>query len=341
MGINLGAFLAPLAVGTLADLYDWHYGFAAAGVGMLIGLGVFLRGYGRVSQDRLNAPDWNIIVSVVLAVVLSVFAVINLWVNVHSLWQALSIPARTTLVILMIAILATLPSGIEHLRGIRLDRHHPPLSVGEWQRIAAIAIIAFFVIVFWMGFEQAGGTMNLFADQRTDRHLFGWEFHASYYQSLNPLLILILAPLFSSMWLRWDRSKQAISVVTKQGMGMLILGLGFVVMALAQQQADLYGRVGPLWLVGVYLLHTVGELFLSPIGLSMVTKLAPSHLVAMMMGLWFSAMAVASYLAGTLESMLKAVDLPLYWFLMFTSFGAGLLLILLNPLLKRLMQGRA
>ena len=155
------------------------------------------------------------------------------------------------------------------------------------------------------------------------------------------LLILILAPLFSSMWLRWDRSKQAISVVTKQGMGMLILGLGFVVMALAQQQADLYGRVGPLWLVGVYLLHTVGELFLSPIGLSMVTKLAPSHLVAMMMGLWFSAMAVASYLAGTLESMLKAVDLPLYWFLMFTSFGAGLLLILLNPLLKRLMQGRA
>jgi POT family proton-dependent oligopeptide transporter len=341
MGINLGAFLAPLVTGTLAELFDWHYGFGAAGVGMLLGLGVFLHGQGRLQQPGLTARDWNLIVSVVLAVVLAVFAVVNLWANVHEAWQGLSLAARALLVILLLVALAYLPRIIESLSKGQTVRRHPPLSREEWQRIAAIVIIAFFVLVFWMGFEQAGGTMNLFADQKTDRHLFGREFPASYYQSLNPLLILLLAPLLSRLWFVWDRSRHAVSVVSKQGMGMLILGLGFVLMAVADQRADLIGKVGPLWLVGVYFLHTVGELFLSPIGLSMVTKLAPAHLVAMMMGLWFSATAVASYLAGTLEAMLKGSDIPLYWFLVFTSMSAGVILILLNPLLKRLMQGRA
>jgi POT family proton-dependent oligopeptide transporter len=160
-------------------------------------------------------------------------------------------------------------------------------------------------------------------------------------QSLNPLLILLLAPLLSRLWLHWDRSRHAVSVVSKQGLGMMILGLGFVLMAVADQQAELSGKVGPWWLVGVYFLNTVGELFLSPIGLSMITKLAPAHLAAMMMGLWFGAMSVANYLAGTLEALLQGSGIPLYWFLVCTSIGAGLMLILLNPLLKRLMQGRA
>lgn len=120
---------------------------------------------------------------------------------------------------------------------------------------------------------------------------------------------------------------------------MIILGLGFVVLAIAQQRADLYGQVGPGWLLMVYFLFTVGELCLSPIGLSMVTKLAPMHLVAFMMGIWFTAIAIASYLAGTLEQLIAHSGIPLYWFLVGSSVGAGVLLLMLNPLLKRLMHG--
>jgi POT family proton-dependent oligopeptide transporter len=137
MGINLGAFLAPLVVGTLADLFNWHYGFAAAGVGMLIGLGVFLRGQERLNQPRLESRDWNLIVSVVLAVTLLVFAVVNLWANVQQTWQGLSLAARGGLVITTLLVLAYLPRGIDALGRGPVSRRHPPLSRGEWQRIPA------------------------------------------------------------------------------------------------------------------------------------------------------------------------------------------------------------
>ena len=169
----------------------------------------------------------------------------------------------------------------------------------------------------------------------------GWEMPASYFQAVNPLLILLLAPLFSILWVRLDKSRFALSTVTKQAFGMLILGTGFIVLAIAQERADMIGRVGPGWLLVVYFLHTTGELCLSPIGLSMVTKLAPARLVSLMMGFWFSAMALASYLAGTLESILAGTGIPLYWFLVGSSLGAGLLLLVLSPLIKKLMHGHA
>ena len=189
-----------------------------------------------------------------------------------------------------------------------------------------------------MGFEQAGGTMNLFAEQHTEREILGWTFPAAWFQSVNPLFILLLAPLLSWIWTRWDASRFALPVTAKMAFGMLLLGLGFVVLALAETQAG-QGRVGPAWLLGAYFLHTLGELFLSPIGLSMVSRVAPGRLVALMMGLWFAAMGVASYLAGTLESLLIRWDLPLYWFLVGTSVGTGLLLLLITPWLSRLMAG--
>ncbi|MBD3670423.1 MAG: peptide MFS transporter [Gammaproteobacteria bacterium] len=340
MGINLGAFMAPLVCGTLAEYYGWHYGFAAAGVGMVFGLLIFIVGF-RQTCPRGQAVHISTVLLVVLTALLTVWVVVDAWSIIHVWWESLSILTRVLIVLLVIISLAYLPSAWELWRKREVIRRPGAMGREEWHRVMAIAIMAFFVIFFWMGFEQAGGTMNLFADQYTDRRFFGWEFHASYFQSLNPLLILILAPIFSTMWVKWDTSSRALSVVTKQGLGMVLLGLGFVIMAVAQQQAELHGKVGPLWLVAVYLLHTSGELFLSPIGLSMVTKLAPSQLVALMMGLWFSAMAVASYLAGTLEAILRQFDVPLYWFLVLSSIGAGLILILLNPLLQRLMHGRA
>ena len=342
MGINLGAFFSPLVAGTLGEKIGWHYGFASAGVGMVIGLIWFLRGQHKLGhaglpagQQRLIARDWLHIAGSAALTVPLVLMVEWLWGTLGPGWKALSGAGKTAVVLVIFAMLWTVGKALA-ARNVE----HKPLTRDEWGRIAAIGIIAFFVIAFWMGFEQAGGTMNLFADQQTDRMVFGWEIPTSYFQAINPLVIIMLAVPMSLFWLRLDRSRFAISDPAKQALGMLILGLGFIVLAIAQQRADTLGKVGPEWLIMVYVLHTVGELFLSPIGLSMVTKLAPAQLGALMMGLWFTSTAVANYLAGTLESLLTDSGLPLYWFLVGSSMGAGLLLLLLTPLLKRLMQGR-
>src|SRR5439155_2457218 len=129
------------------------------------------------------------------------------------------------------------------------------LSHDEWQRIAAILIMGFFVVFFWMGFEQAGGTMNLFADKQTDRHLGSWEIPASYFQAINPLGIVLMGPLIAAMWTRVDRSRFALPTPAKLAIGMIILGLGFIVLAIGQNRAAPVGMVGPWWLSWVYVLH--------------------------------------------------------------------------------------
>lgn len=341
MGVNLGAFMSPLVCGTLADWYGWHYGFAAAGVGMVFGLSIFLFGARHLKVAIETRVQWNKIISIIVLAVLLVISIVSFWNLIQSWWQAIPAIGKLPFFLLLALLFFDIRPLIERLRTGKSPAKTTGLNREEKRRVIAIFIIAFFVIFFWMGFEQAGGTMNLFADKHTDRNLFGWEFHASYFQSLNPLLILILAPLFATMWSRWDRSSYRISVLVKQGLGMILLGLGFVVMALADQHSQKVELVSPLWLVAVYILHTAGELFLSPIGLSMVTKLAPAQLAAMMMGLWFSAVAVASYLAGTLEALLKNSEIPLYWFLVLTSVGSGLLLIFISPWLQKLMHNRA
>jgi POT family proton-dependent oligopeptide transporter len=162
---------------------------------------------------------------------------------------------------------------------------------------------------------------------------------ASYFQAANPLFILLLGPLFAAAWLWLDRSRFAPSGVVKQGIGMIVLGLGFVVLAIADAHAGAVDRVSPLWLLAVYLLNTMGELCLSPIGLSLVTKLAPAQLASLLMGVWFTAMGLANYFAGTLEALLAGTGIPLYWFLVGSSIGAGLVLLLISPLLNRWMHG--
>jgi len=346
MGINLGAFLAPLVAGTLGEKFGWHYGFSAAGVGMVLGLLVFMQGQryfgsaglppGRSGSggNSLTRQDWGVILVTALATVLAVALLVALGPLLAPAWQGLAPGLR---LLLVLGVIGAYWLGMRRWRTVSAQPQHR-LSRGERNRIVAILIMALFVVFFWMGFEQAGGTMNLFADQLTDRVVLGWEIPATYFQAINPLLILLLAPLFAVFWLRLDRSRFALSAPAKQGIGLILLGLGFGVLALAQARAEAVGQVGPQWLLAVYFLHTSGELFLSPIGLSMVSRLAPVHLVSMLMGLWFIAIAVASYLAGTLEALLAGTGLPLYGFLLASSVGAGVFLLLLTPWLKRLMQ---
>ena len=217
------------------------------------------------------------------------------------------------------------------------DPSFPPLTPREWSRVLAIIIVMCFVIIFWTGFEQAGGTMTLFADENTHRDVFGFLIPASLFQAINPALIVLLAPLFSVLWTRLDQSRYAISDVVKQSLGMMVLGLGFVVMSQAQALADTGIKVGAQWLMVVYAIHTLGELMLSPVGLSMVSRIAPVPLASLMMGVWLLSNAFANYLAGSMESMLKGSGLALYPTLAAMSFAAGALLWILSPLLKRMM----
>ncbi len=336
MGINLGAFLAPLVCGFLGEKLGWHYGFGAAGVGMLLALTVFAVGQKTLQReaavrDRLDTADWLVVAVIFVLLLLLAALGVSYWRDLDAFWKGLPLPARYMLVVSLFA-LALLewlrPGGKARIRLTRVEFH----------RVLAIVILGFFVVLFWMGFEQAGGTMNLFADQHTDRRLFGWEIPASYFQALNPLMIFLLAPLFSIFFVWVDRRRGAVSAPVKMALGMIILGFGFLVLAVAQEHAEAVGRVSPVWLVLVYLFHTVGELFLSPVGLSTVTRLAPVQIASLMMGVWFTAIAVANYLAGTLEAMLADSGLALYWFLVMTSIGAGVVLLLLSPLIRRLMH---
>ena len=343
MGINLGAFFSPLVAGTLGEKIGWHYGFASAGVGMCFGLAQFLLGQNRLGsaglppgRKRLETRDWVQVVAIAFAAIPFVYAVLAAWRWGGPAWQGLGALAKLAVVAIAIAgawwASARLHGGRTHAEA--------PLTREEWHRIIAIFVMGFFVVFFWMGFEQAGGTMNLFADQQTERHILGWEMPASYFQAVNPLAIIVLGLPFAAMWLRLDRSRFALPTPAKMALGLIILGLGFAVLAVAQKRADLVGKVGPQWLFFAYLLHTVGELCLSPVGLSMVTKLAPVRVAALMMGIWFLANAAANYLAGILEALLKGSGIPLYTFLVASSVGAGLVLLALTPLIKRLMHGR-
>jgi POT family proton-dependent oligopeptide transporter len=342
MGVNLGAFLAPLVAGTLGEKVGWHWGFASAGVGMCFGLAQFLLGQGKLGdagmpggKARLDKRDGIQIVAISLAMIPLVYAVMFAWGFVGPAWGALSFAVKTVIVV---ALIAALWFGRRLLGKEDASAPSTPLTSEEWQRIAAILIMGFFVVFFWMGFEQAGGTMNLFADKLTDRHLGGWEIPASYFQAINPLGIVLMGPIIAALWLRLDTSRYSLSTPAKMAIGMIILGLGFIVLAIADSRAQAVGQVGPWWLVAVYFLHTLGELCLSPVGLSMVTKLAPARVAALLMGIWYLANAAANYLAGILEELLKGSSVPLYWFLVGSSIGAGLVLLAITPLVKRLMH---
>ncbi|RQO60641.1 MFS transporter [Paucibacter sp. KBW04] len=338
MGINLGAFLAPLVAGTLGEKMGWHYGFGAAGVGMGLGLIQLLWGQkllGRAGlmphQKPVGMSDLGLILGWTGASVALVYGVIGAWSVVGPWYGGLPTGLRVGLAVaFIVGLLLAIARPSK-------DSELPPMSSQDWGRVLGIVIVMVFVIAFWTGFEQAGGTMSLFADKQTDREFFGTVIPTTWFQSINPLTIVLLAPVFALLWTRLDQSRYALSDVAKQALGMIVLGLGFLVMTQAQSIADLNGKVGAQWLALVYVIHTIGELMLSPVGLSMVSRIAPARLAALLMGVWFLSSAAANYLAGTLEHMLEGTGIPLYPFLAGLSIGAGVLLFLITPLLNRLM----
>jgi proton-dependent oligopeptide transporter, POT family len=345
MGINLGASISPLVCGFLGEKIGWHYGFGAAGIGMVIALIVFLSfqnelvgGYPPGRQEaglaRLTIIDWVHVIVVSAICVGFVYGTLEVWPSIQPYQKYIFyfMGAVAGLALLNVAYhLATAKDKVERM---------------DWNGIAVILIVSIFSIVFWMGFEQAGGTFSLFAKNHTNRVVNGYEFPASFFQSVNPFLIVALAPVMAFLWSIVDATRFRLTSSAKMGVGLILVGLGFVVMYQADKLAGPNGKVGPQWLASVFLLHTIGEICLSPIGLSLVNKLAPARLASLMMASWFLCTAIANYLAGMLEQLLEEfsarnhMTINLWLFLITTTIVPGLILLALTVPLKKMSAGR-
>jgi POT family proton-dependent oligopeptide transporter len=297
MGVNTGAFFGQIICGYFATSprWGWHWGFGAAGVGMLLGLGTYLAlrpkylaGIGEVPNRAIAAKE-----------------------------------AAVTM----------------------------PLLREERDRLIALLVVFAFTILFWMGFEQTASSMNFFAQNRTDRVVGGFELPAPWFQSVNPAVLILAAPVFAALWTALARRGREPSTPRKMSLGLALMSLGFVFMVLGARRGAGGALVSPWWLIAAYTFHTFGELCLSPIGLSFVTKLAPVRMVGLLMGLWFFATAIAEFLAGQLAALTDRIgrgeifsllggQADFYLVLVVAPLAAGALLFALAPWLRRRMHGR-
>jgi len=285
MGINLGAFIAPLVCGWLGQKINWHAGFAAAGVGMVLGLIQYSFGQkylqpvseAKTSKFGSTAPE--------------------------------PLPVNTA------------------------------FTREDWGRIGAAVILTLFALIFWAGFEQAGSSLNLFADRATRLTILGFIYPSSWFQSVEPLFVILLSPVFAVIWLRLGKRNP--SSPAKFTLGLFFLSLSFLlIVPAAKYYESHHALVSPMWLIGLYLLQCLGELCLSPVGLSMVTKLSPARVVGLMMGIWFFATAMGNYVAGWVAGFLENRTFSEVFMIAFlTSAAATLVLAILIPPIRRLMSG--
>jgi POT family proton-dependent oligopeptide transporter len=335
MGINLGAFIAPLICGYLGQRVNWHFGFAAAGVGMVIGIVQYLLG-GKYLGDAGLRP----------APAASPEAATRLRTRVQ-LFGSLAIVALIVFGAGMYTgALAVTPQQIADAAGYLLlvitvvffawlftSKSWTP---EERKRLYAIGVFFLAAALFWSLFEQAGSTLNLFADRDTNPTVMGFHYPSSWFQSMNSMFIWGFAPVFAWLWIRLGRHEPSTPV--KFSLGLILVGSGFAILVIAARLAQNGVQVSPMWLTVTYLLHTFGELCLSPVGLSAMTKLAPARIAGLMMGVWFLASSVGNFIAGRLAGFYESMPLPAL-FLNVALFGivAGLILLPLSPPIKRMM----
>jgi POT family proton-dependent oligopeptide transporter len=348
MGINLGAFFSPFVTGFLAQAdsfkrfilwiglnpaHSWHWGFGAAGVGMTLGViqymlgGKRLRDAGRkptkpVERGAAKSSEGLDVVTAALAVV---GAILGAGFGYRFDSGLASVPFWT-----VVGYFVGYLGGTTRL-----------LKGDELRRVLVIFILVLFSVVFWMTYEQAGSSLTLFADQLTRNSIFGWAFPSSFFQSVQPIFVILLSPVFAFIWQRMGERQP--SSAAKFAFGLFFAGIAFVVITFA---ASVTGaeRVSPLWLVVVYFIQTVGEMCLSPVGLSTMTKLSPARMVGLMMGVWFMAISIGSYIAGRTNQLFEAGSPDVLPGVLTRGFGifaaitlaAALLLALLTPLIKKM-----
>ncbi len=327
VGINIGAGLAPLLLGYVGQQVQFRYAFGLAGIFMLAGLTQFtltrgnLRGEGSAPAAKAAPADRR-------TLFLGCGLLLAVCATLYIMQASVERVADGFAVALLVAVAAT-------FAGLILSKDFTPV---EKKRIYVILVLFIASALFWSIFEQAGSTLNLFADRSTSNTLFGFPFPSTWFQSLNPIFIYALGPLLAWLWVKLGERNP--SPVTKFAFGLFGAGGGFLLMALAAQAAGTEGKVSPLWLTGVYLIHTVGELCLSPVGLSAITKLAPARIAGMTMGVWFLSVSVGNFFAGRMASFYESMPLEtLVGYTGATGAAVGLVLLLISKPVTRLMGG--
>ena len=357
MGINVGAFLAPIVCGTVLAQSDWfkgvledmgmdprnswHWGFAAAAVGMFFGLLQYMVTGKYLGEAGLHpSPPKNPAAAAknrrTLQIGFGLTALAAAAVGILG-WQAPHLLTKDNINnAFMVLLFGTVVLFFGKL-----------FLAGDWTKAERARLWVIFVLfcgaaIFWGVFEQAGSTLTLFAERNTDNSVFGFEFGSATWQSLNALLIIFLAPFFAWLWIRLG--KRDPSYPAKFSIGLLFAGLGFFVLVFGAQISGGSGeeatRVSPLWLFSVYLLHTIGELCLSPVGLSSMTKLAPARVVSLMMGVWFLAAAVGNFIGGTVSGFYEHFELPTLFGVVAASAGvmAFFMFLLVGPIKRMLAR---
>ncbi len=355
MGVNLGAFVSPLVCGYLGDTgnpADFKWGFLAAAVVSVLCLLIYVSqkekyltgpdgkplGVEPAAKNKTSDEDLKPAVKVTFKeMVLWLFGAVALFIALiySSDFDAIGSFIYTACIIV--------PAFVISDKSLtKVERH----------RIAVIYIIAFFVIFFWSAFEQAGISLTYFAEEQTERNLLGWTMPASWFQSFNAVFVVLLAPLFARLWVKLGQKNMEPASPVKQAIGLFLLSTGYLLIALGVRGVEPGMKVSILWLTGLYFIHTMGELCLSPIGLSMVNKLAPIRFASLLMGVWYLSMATANKFAGALSTlypeagktkMLLGFQITnLYEFFMIfvvISAVAALILFGLSKWLQKLMHG--
>ncbi len=340
VGINLGSLLSSIAVGLVVKEYGWHAGFGLAGIGMLLGLLVYI--YGQrflitvgnkpTVEDKkddisvmalfsqlMQSPKHLTIVGVLLA--LSIYAGFTFEGADHWGYGALFI-FLTFVTAMMMMIYKNLNGKVEK------------------DRFTVLILSFLLVIVFWGAFEQVGGLMNLYTKTKTDRMMFGWEVPTEFFQGVNAGFIILLAVAIANIWARRKLKGKEASSLFKMASGIVIMGFGFLFMVAASKEYDAVGSSGMHWLVLAYLFHTIGELCLSPVSLSFVTKLAPVRYAALMMGLYWAATGLGNKVAGIIgEKASEYGEFQIFLGIAIATMVFGVLVILLLKPLKRLTHG--
>jgi proton-dependent oligopeptide transporter, POT family len=338
-GINLGALAGPIVCGYLGERVNWHLGFSAAGIGMVLGL-IQYRFGGRYLGDaglrppgaggktapvdravlRRLAAGCAVVVGVVAAALLLRSAgVLNL--DLYGVAQG------TGYFMLGLAIL--------YFASLLL---FAKLTAAEKKRIVVIFVFFMAAVLFWAGFEQAGSSLNLFTDRMTKRDLFGFNIPTSFFQSVNSMFLIVLAPVFGALWIKLGRRQP--STAAKMGCGLVFLAVGFLILAWGASLAVGTVKVGMQWIIITYLLHTAGELCLSPVGLSSVTKLAPRNLGGQLMGTWFMGTALGNLIAGLAAGGFAGMGVSELFAAVAKVTGvAGVVLLIFSRPIRRLVGG--
>jgi POT family proton-dependent oligopeptide transporter len=345
MGINLGALLGQILCGYLGERYGWRYGFGLAGFGMLGGLLIFTRGQ-KHFLGKAEPPDPVALKKPIFAGIDREWLIYGLTVvGILVVWQLVQFTTLVGNVLVLSLVIAALV--VLYFAFAKCDKE-------DRDRLLVVLVLTLFSIFFWTLFEQAGTSLNLFADRNVDRVLFGWTVPASVLQSLNPLYIILFAPFFAWLWMGLSKRNANPTPAPKFAVGIIQAGLGFFILVYGISLAGTDGSVGLVWLALAYLLHTTGELCLSPTGLSMVTKLTVPQIVGFMMGGWFLSTAAAEYAAALFAKLASAKTVggivvdkaaalagykDLFQLLGIIALIVGVFLLLISPIFRRGMHG--